>query len=103
MSASDPLQNVADRQRQLFDNIVKVASGFSTEDVAGAALNLLVNALRQAHGSRHAAFEGLDRLHASSRELLASHYDAMGKRRNVFPFHQVIDVPHFDARKNGKF
>ncbi len=25
-------------------------------------------------------------------------YDAAGNRRNIFPFHQVIDMAHFDAR-----
>lgn len=96
---SDPLKQVSDPQRELFDAFCKVGNGFSSEQVAGAAANLLVNALRQAHPTRHAAFEAFDRIATQTRNLIADHYDALGKRRNVFPFHQVIEVPFMDLRR----
>lgn len=99
----DPLRKSGpDQQRELFAAFCKVAHGFSTEDAIGAAMNVLVNALRQAHGTQAAALARLDELAAGSKGLLASHYDALGRRRNVFPFHQTIELPHFTDRDFNK-
>lgn len=96
---NDPLRKSGpDQQRELFTAFCKVAHGFSTEDAIGAAMNVLVNALRQAHGTQAAALARLDELVSGSKGLLAQHYDALGRRRNVFPFHQTIELPHFTDR-----
>jgi hypothetical protein len=94
--SKDPLSQFSDRQRELFERFTRDADGFSTEQVIGAAANLLVNALRQAHASRDGALDGFDQIAAKTRALIADHYDMMGRRRNVFPFNQVIDVPHIN-------
>lgn len=99
----DPLRKSGpDQQRELFNMFCKVANGFSTEEVMGAAMNLLVNGLRQAHPTQAAALSRLDELGAGARALLASHYDMLGRRRNIFPFHQTIEVPHFTDRDGFK-
>jgi hypothetical protein len=96
----DPMiKSSPDRQRELFKQFSAVANGFSAEEVLGAAANMFVNALRQAHATQRGALDSLDRLTAQTKNLLASHYDAMGKRRNVFPFHQVLEATHFDDRE----
>lgn len=80
--------------RQLFDNLSKVASGFGADDVMLAAANLLINAIRQHKATRDGAVVAFDEIAARSKHvLLEQHYDQMGRRRNVFPFHQVIEVP----------
>jgi hypothetical protein len=102
MTKDPMLLATPDQQKQLFDAFCSVANGFSAEQVLGAAANLLVNAIRQAHPTQRGALARLDELSAKTKALLAEHYDAMGKRRNVFPFHQVIEVPHMNLRsKNG--
>lgn len=99
----DPLRKSGpDQQRELFNAFCKVATGFSTEEVMGAALNLLVNALRQAHPTQAKALSRLDEISAAAKTLLASHYDALGRRRNIFPFHQTIELPHFTDRDGFK-
>lgn len=95
----DPLlKSGPDQQREVFNKFVQLAHGFSVEEVVGAAMNLIVNAVRQAHPMRRTALDSLDQTTTRTRELLASHYDASGKRRNVFPFHQTIHVPHIVDR-----
>jgi len=101
----DPLNKSPDAQRELFNRLTANANGFTAEQVAGAAANLIVNAIRQAHPSQKAAIVALDELSAHARNLLANHYDGMGRRRNIFPFHQVIEAPMLDVRPkfgNGK-
>jgi hypothetical protein len=62
---------------------------------------MLVNAIRQSQPTRQGAADTLDQLVSRVKLLLLDqHYDAMGKRRNVFPFHQVIEVPRIDMRKH---
>jgi hypothetical protein len=43
-----------------------------------------------------------DEISGRTKQLLLDHYDGAGNRRSVFPFHQVIEVPHFDGRKDGR-
>lgn len=107
--SADPLRNPKDplhksgpeAERELFRALGQVANGFPTEAVFGAAANMLVNAIRQSQPTREGAREAFDELIARVRLLLLDqHYDALGRRRNVFPFHQVIEVPLFPARKH---
>ena len=103
MTPKDPMIAASpNAECELFTQMAKAANGFSREQVVGAAINLVVNALRQTHAAQKGALDDFDMLTAKARALLAEHYDGMGKRRNVFPFHQTIEMPLFDARKNGR-
>ena len=95
----DPLNNTPDAERVLFTSLAKVSHGFTSEQVVGAAVNLIVNALRQAHATDKGALDAADAVHAVMRRVLISHYDNAGKRRNVFPFHQTIEMPFLNMRK----
>lgn len=99
VNPKDPLHNNPEAERELFNALARACKGFSHDQVAGAAVNLLVNVLRQSNATREAAMAGTDRLHATMRQVIDAHYDALGRRRNVFPFHQVIEVPRLDMRK----
>jgi hypothetical protein len=98
MNKKDPLHRTPDAERVLFSLLVKTSNGFSNDQVIGAAVNLIINALRQQNATHKGAQDAVDRVHAILRTVLASHYDALGKRRNVFPFHQMLEVPHMDDR-----
>lgn len=105
VNPKDPLHKTSDAQRELFNRLTASASGFTTEQVLGAAANLIVNAVRQAHATQKPALDSLDEIFSHVRTLLAGHYDTMGKRRNIFPFHQHVEMPMLDARPkfgNGK-
>lgn len=99
MNPKDPILKASpDAERELFDRLTQAANGFQRDQVIGASANVIVNALRQTHATRRAALDDFDALTARVRALIASHYDGTGKRRNVFPFHQHIEVPMLDAR-----
>jgi hypothetical protein len=93
MNPNDPLlKSGPERQRALFDAFKTTADKCSVEDVAGAAVNLIINAVRQAHSNRTQAEAHFNELFGRAKSLLLEHYDANGKRRNVFPFTQVIEL-----------
>ncbi len=98
MISKDPMKRVPPTQEALFNQISKMASSCPIEHVIGACVNVMVNAVRQAYPSRTAALARFDDMVSKCRANLADHYDQMGKRRNVFPYHQTIEVGHFDAR-----
>ncbi len=96
----DPLGNAENSTRELFKHLGAVCNGFSNDAVLGAAVNLLANAVRQSCKSRQQAEASWDEIAARMKGVVLSHYDPVtGKRRNIFPFHQTIDVPYYDARK----
>lgn len=85
--------------RELFSVFSQVANGFSREDVVNAAANLLVNSLRQDHATRAKAEAAFDELFGRTKSMLLElHYGPDGRRRSVFPFNQVLEVPHFNSR-----
>lgn len=91
MSKQDPLWNAPGQE--LFDQVSKVCSGFSADTVAMVGLNLLVNAVRQNRAWRSDAKALYDEFVDKGRHvLLQQHYDGTGRRRNIFPFHQVIEA-----------
>lgn len=93
---SDPLyKQGTETQSDLFDQFVKASAGFQNDDVVGAAINLLINAMRQTHPTRDSAEKAFDEIIGKSKGLLLDgHYDSITKkRRNIFPFHQVIELP----------
>lgn len=102
----DPLRNPKDplhksgseSQLVLFRKFSHEASGHAVEDAIGAALNILVNAVRQAHPTRGGAERSYDEHVGRAKHLLLNHYDGMtGRRHNIFPHHQVIQMPHLEA------
>lgn len=101
VNPKDPLHQNPDAEKALFDALAKVCNGFASEQVVGAALNLVVNAIRQANATDKGALNAADAAHAAIRRILVAHYDNVGKRRNIFPFHQKVEVPFFDFRKKG--
>ena len=98
MTPADPMKHAPDPQRELFDQFAALARGFPIEAVIGAALNIVANAASQAHATRAPALASYDEKVARVRAALAERYDLTGKRRNVFPFPQVIEVPHLELR-----
>ena len=106
LNPRDPLRSVPDAQRELFSRLSKACEGFSAQDVAGAAVNLLINALRQQFSTRDKAEIVFNEMFGKSKQMLLDHYDITGRKRGIFPYDQVIDLPHFDfkdkARFNGK-
>ena len=88
---SDPLDGAPKGARELFGNLSKVCHGFNNDDIIVAALNIVINAVRQNRARRIDAAELYDGAVTRGRHvLLEEHYDAAGRRRGVYPFHQVI-------------
>lgn len=102
----DPLNNAGPPQgRELFRRFGRVADGFSHEDVIDAAVNLILNSIRQGNAKWPGAEKRFDELFGKSKTTLRQHYDGPGGRRNIFPFDQTVLMDHFDARdgfRNGK-
>jgi len=97
VNLQDPMQKTdfaPPNAKELFDSLSKAADGFSAADVMSAAANLLVNSVRCAHATCAGAERAFDEVVGRSKHLLLEkHYDMVGKRRNIFPFDQVIEVP----------
>ena len=78
--------------------------GHDYSTVAGAAINLLANAVRQNCETRQRAEKMFDELVGRTKNLLLEkHYDPVtNKRRNVFPHTQVVhaELVHWDPKKN---
>lgn len=104
--SGDPLRNPADpllragpgQQQELFRRFVREAAGFSLEDVIGAAMNVLINAVRQSSPTWRVAEARYDEWTSRFKSVMRSHFDASGRRRSVFPFHQEVVMDHFDSR-----
>jgi hypothetical protein len=99
----DPLTMCAEPARELLYRFGKIADGFNADDVVNAALNVVINQLRQIYPDKKDAGEAVDRLIAKTRQALDDHYFANGARRSIFPFHQVIEVPFLgsDPKRYG--
>lgn len=91
----DPLRKTGpDASRNLLIEFGKVANGYPMEAVLQAAADVILNAIRQTHAKRSGAKDAFDAITTRTRDvLLSQHYDAMGRRRNVFPFDQKIEMP----------
>jgi hypothetical protein len=103
----DPLRNPKDpfhtsgpeKEKELFTRFSQLSEGFPVETVVRAAMNVVLNAIRQAHAKRSGAETSFDELIARSKSvLLDQHYDNAGNRRNVFPFDQKIEISLFSNR-----
>ena len=102
----DPLRNEKDplrkagpmQQQELFRRFTAAANGFSMEDVIGACMNLLVNAVRQSNPTWPQASARYDEWMGRFKSVLSNHFDTVtGKRRSIFPFNQTVQMDHFDA------
>ena len=100
INPKDPIaKSGPEHQLELFHNLVECSRGRTTEQVIGAAINLLVNAVRQSQPTRMGASMAMDEMTSKAHALLLDHYDSVsGKRRNVFPHTQVISMPHLIDR-----
>lgn len=95
LNGKDPLLNGPELQKQLLDALVAQCGGKPNDVVLGAALNLLVNVLRQTYPLQRQVEARYDDLVGRTKTVLLSHYDGVtGKRRSVFPFTQVIEMGH---------
>lgn len=92
----DPiLKSGPDQQRELFNRFCREANGFSTEEVIGAACNLIINAIRQVYSTRQRAEARFDEIFGRVKTLLVGHYDQLGRKRGIFPYNQFIEPQHF--------
>ena len=93
----DPmLKSGPEAERKLFEALARCATTFQLprKIVAGAAANVIVGAIRQEISTRKEAEEYFDEVFGRTKALLLQHYDSVtGKRRNVFPFTQTVEVP----------
>lgn len=89
----DPLHKAGPEPgRALFVHFTQLASGFPADAVLDAACNVVITAIRQQKPTWRTAEEAFDATLARAKTILRDHYDANGKRRNVFPFDQVINA-----------
>lgn len=103
MTALDPLRNPRDplhasgpdAEKELFRALGKDCHGYPPEIVLGAAVNLVINALRQQHATKAGAERAFDEIAARSKRLLLDeHYDNLGHRRQgTFPFDVRVVMP----------
>jgi hypothetical protein len=95
---ADPLHKTdvaAPNAQELFGRLGEVCRGFPHEAVLAAAVNVIVNCVRQKHAKRSGAEKEFDELTGKAKNiLLERHYDLAGNRRNIFPFDQIIEMPY---------
>ncbi len=103
-NAQDPLRKSGPQlARDLFEKCAHAADNHSAETVIDAAGNLMINAIRQTFPSRSQAEREFNELAGKFKQMLLDHYDSVtGKRKNIFPFTQFINVQcHVDKDKNN--
>jgi hypothetical protein len=89
---SDPLLKSGPPAGQvLLERFAAAANGFPNEAVVDAAVNVLINVIRQQVPKRTHALAYFDELFGKCKTVLAAHYDAVtGARRNIFAHTQHI-------------
>jgi hypothetical protein len=92
----DPLRSLEGQEKLLFDHFTAMATGKNLDAVMGAAINVLINAIRQTYPKRVDAEAKISELFGRAAQLLlANHYDSVtGLRRNVFPHTQVVRMAY---------
>lgn len=93
--SGDPFIGLPEQERALFDAFRQASAGKNVDAVIGAAINLLINVLRQMEPTRKEAEARYDMLFGRGKSLLLDrHYDSVtGKRKTIFPFTQVVQMP----------
>lgn len=101
MNTKDPLLKAStDAQKELFSRFCREASGFSTEAVTGAAVNVFINAIRQTYPTKKQAEVRFDELFGQLKQVLLNHYDSVERKKGIFPYDQTIHGNLFNP-KNG--
>lgn len=90
---SDPLLKVPDRSKELMTTFAQAAHGHKRDDVIVAAVNLLVNCIRQGNATATAAGGQYDEVVGRAKAFLMECYSPVGSRRNVFASRQDVIVP----------
>jgi hypothetical protein len=93
---NDPLGGLRGQEEMLFRIFGSAATGKNADAVMGAAINIIINAIRQNYPLRKDAEEKITELFGRAAQLLlANHYDSVtGKRRAVFPHTQVVRMAY---------
>lgn len=89
----DPINRVPTSSIALFERFSRAADGYSADSVLDAAFNIIVNSLRQAHNTRDKAGMSYDELTTKAKGHLMECYDSTGRKKGVYPYHQIIHVP----------
>lgn len=101
----DPLKGLPDQERALFDQFRQASAGKNVDAVIGAAINILINVLRQMEPTRKEAEARWDMLFGRGKTLLLErNYDSVtGRRKTIFPFTQVVKMAyhHEDDEARG--
>jgi hypothetical protein len=94
----DPINKVPTGSVALFEQFSRVAHGYPADNVMDAALNVIVNVLRQTHDTRDKAGLSYDEFTTKAKSHLMECYDSTGRKKGVYPYHQIIRVPFSDLR-----
>jgi hypothetical protein len=91
----DPLLGLPEQERLLFNAFKQASAGKNVDAVLGAALNIIINAIRQMEPTRAEAEARYDALFGRAKTLLIDrHYDSTtGRRKTIFPFTQSVKMP----------
>lgn len=90
-----PRDNLDQRGRSLFDAFGAASAGRPLDEVISAAMNVILNGIRQNTPRRTDAIARLSDLHGQAMSALLVHYDATtNRRRSVVAFDQVISANH---------
>jgi hypothetical protein len=94
--AEDPLRTLRGQEEMLFRLFGSASTGKNADAVMGAAVNIIMNAIRQNYALRIDAEAKINELFGHAKQLLlANHYDSVtGKRRNVFPHTQIVRMAY---------
>jgi predicted ATPase len=94
----DPLLKLPEQERLLFEVFKKASAGKNVDAVIGAAINILINVMRQTEPLRAGAEARWDMYFGRGKTLLLdNHYDSVtGKRKTIFPFTQVVKMAYHE-------
>jgi hypothetical protein len=91
----DPLlARTPEAGKDLMKKIVPIVKDYPFDAVGDVGLNLLINVVRQRSNTREKAARDWDALVARGKQiLLDNHYDSRGRKKGIFPYDQVINMP----------
>lgn len=90
-----PQDNLRPPGEALFKAFGACARGHPYDEVLSAAMNIILNGVRQNVARRDSAIDLMTELHERSMNALLEHYDVVtNRRRSVIPFDQVISAGH---------
>ena len=95
---SDPLRSQQGQEKLLFDAFAMASTGKNADAVMGAAINVIMNAIRQNYPTREGAEQKIDELFGRGKTLLlANNYDSVtGRRRSVIPHTQIVRMAYHE-------